>query len=113
MGAHNAGVEDQDIEVRVAQQGKNRVPTTLGVPAIKASPDAVPLAKPLWQIGPRNTGSRDIQNSIDEEAIVLRTPTVLPRLPGQQGFDPLPICVGNRVSMQHEWPSLAQNRGPI
>jgi len=77
---HGGGVEDQDVEVRVTQGREERVPATGPGPAVEASPDTIPVTEALGQVAPRHAGAGDVQDRVDEAAVVLRDATVLPGL---------------------------------
>src|SRR5262249_23534687 len=82
MGPDRARVEDQDVQIRVAECGEDRVPAPLGCPTVEASPDTVPFAEPRGQILPRNARASHVQDRIDEQSIVLCDATMLSWLAG-------------------------------
>jgi hypothetical protein len=107
VGADGRRVEDQQIEIRVAQRGEDRVPAAGLGPAVEPPPDGVGLAESLGQVGPGDAGAADVQGGVDEEPIVPGDTAVQPGAAGQQVLDPFPVGVGDRVSRKHRRPSMA------
>jgi hypothetical protein len=107
VGPDDGRVEDQDVQFGVAEGGHDRVPPTFRGPAVEAPPLAVPVAQLLRQILPGDAGAGDVQDRVNEPAVVLGDPAVLPRLAGEQVSDPVPVSVADRVSVRHERPSVA------
>ncbi len=64
-------VEDQEVEVGVAEGGEDRVPSPGLGPAVEAAPDGVGLAEPLGEVGPGDAGAADVLHGVDEESSVL------------------------------------------
>lgn len=93
MGADDGRVEDQDVQVGVAQGREDWVPAALLGPAVEAPPLAVAAAQALGEVGPRGTGAGDPQDRIEEAAVVLGNAAVLTVLSGQQVLDAFPIGI--------------------
>ena len=66
------------------------------------------MAESLGQIAPRDAGAGDVQDGVDEPAIVLGDAAMLPRLARQQVLDALPVGIGNLVATTHGGPSRAE-----
>jgi hypothetical protein len=103
-GAGGGGVEDEHVEVGVAQGRQDGIPSALPGPAVESPPGAVPAAEALGQVAPRDAGAGDVQDGIDEQAVVGGDAAVLP---GQQVLDATAIGVRDGVPRQHGRPSVA------
>jgi hypothetical protein len=110
VGANDCGIKNQNLQIRLSQCSQDGVPTSLRGPTIESSPLAVGIAKSLGEIRPGDTGPSDIQDGIDEEAIVAGDASMLTLLAWEKVLYPVPISIANRVSMQHEQPSIAKKR---
>jgi hypothetical protein len=101
VGADGGGVEDQYVQVGVAQLGEDRVPAAFGRPAVEPPPLAVAVAQPLGQVGPGGAGAGDPEDRAEETAVVPRDAAVLARPPGEQVLDAPEVGFGDRVPMAH------------
>src|SRR5262245_23326616 len=111
VGPHGGGVEDQHVQVGVAQGRQDRVPAARLGPAVEPPPLAVAVAEALGQVGPGGAGTGDPQDGVEEAAVVLCDAPVLAVLAGQQVLDAVPVGVRNGVAGEHGRPSVAREQG--
>ena len=107
MRTDGGRVEDQQVEVGVAEGSQDRVPSPGLGPAVEAAPGAVPGPEPLREVAPGDAGAGDVQHGVDKEPVVPGGAAMLPGPAGQEVLDPVPDGVGDRVAGSHGWPSVA------
>jgi hypothetical protein len=71
VGADDRRVEDQDAEVGVAEDGRQRGEAAGLGPAVEPPPLAVPVPQPLGQVAPGDAGAGDIKDGVEEAAVIL------------------------------------------
>jgi hypothetical protein len=69
VGADGGGVEDQQVQLGLAQRRQDRVPEALGGPAVEPPPGAVPGAEPRRQVGPGDAGAGDVQGRAEGQPV--------------------------------------------
>jgi hypothetical protein len=107
VGADDGRVEQEDVQVRVAEGGQDRVPAALPGPAVEPPPLAVGTAEPLGEVGPRGAGAGDPEDGVEEPAVVFGDPAVLARLARQEVLDAVPVGVRDGIAVAHGRPSVA------
>ena len=86
--------------IRIARQNcKNTSKYATFAPATQALVRRLPIAVALWQVTPRNAGSRPINNSIDEQTIVDCRAANVPLPTWQKIFDLDPLVVAQGVAL--------------
>ena len=98
MRPNHGTVEDHPFQVWVLQLLEDPLPDPLGTPTIEPLPDRVPASEPLGEVAPRDAGLGDPEDGVDEEAIVLGRHAGVPRLPGEEAFNPIPVLLRDLVA---------------
>lgn len=71
MGAHDGGIEDQILEIRIiGYRHEHAVPDALGAPAAEAPKCAVPVAEILRQVAPWRPSANDPQHGFDKHPVI-------------------------------------------
>jgi hypothetical protein len=110
VGADHGGVQDQPLQVGIAQDGHHPRPDALGRPAVEAPPLAIPVAEPLGKITPRGARAGHPKDGIEESSVVFGDTAVLARLAGEQVLDTVPIGIRNLVATTHNRSSVTDTK---
>lgn len=102
MGADNGGIDDQILKVWIIRESlEDGMPDTLTAPSAKAAESAVPGAEELRQVAPRCAGAHNPKDGFQKEAIVSPGGAAAVGTPDDMGFDPLPLCIAQHLSITH------------
>lgn len=111
MGADNGGVQEEDVQVGVAEDGgRGGEPPGLG-PPVEPPPLAAPVSQPWGQVPPRGARAGDPQDGARGPAVVLSDPTMRPGLAGKQVPRPPPVGVRDVVTEPQDRPCLTGAKG--
>jgi len=101
MNLDDRSVDGRVLEIGIVRERReNPLEFALEGPSAETLPHRAPLAERLGQIAPWRSGAHDPQHRFNEQAVVRRRPTGITLLAGQQGRNPLPLCVCQKQSNQ-------------
>lgn len=94
MRAHAGAINHHHVDVvRVGDGLHDPVPVACIAPPVEAVVDRGRWAVLLWQIGPRDAGAKDVENTVDHAAVI--NTLLAPCLVGQDRIDELPFKIAH------------------
>src|ERR1700756_806794 len=91
VGAHDGAVNHRILVVGVGGQVlEEALPYSFVGPTAEPLVGVLPIAKPLRQVAPRNSGAVTVEHRFDESAIVVGGDADITGFAGQQVLDSLP-----------------------
>jgi len=107
MRLNDRAVDMMEAPIQVArrvglllQVGQDSIPDAGSSPAIQAGRNGLPRTVLRGQVTPRRSRADQLQQAIEDTAVVLRRPTTSRALGREQRPQPLPLVVG-KVSSVH------------
>ena len=94
VDADDGAVDQGVLEIGIARQGlEEAFEDPFLHPAAKAPEHTVPVAECLGQVAPGRPGPGHPEHRLEDQPVVGRGATGIPRLAGQQRRDPLPLII--------------------
>jgi hypothetical protein len=99
VGTHNGGIDHRVFVVGVlGQMVEDALPYAAPSPAVEPGVHHAEVAKPFWQITPRNPGAITVQDCIDKQTVIHSWTADRTTPARQKLFDPFPLIVSQSVT---------------